>query len=47
MGLYFFKLNESLSIEKGYIQADQLMLESKMNGRNRLTSQKALKKLDE
>ncbi|MBT2658311.1 GGDEF domain-containing protein [Bacillus sp. ISL-18] len=41
MGLYFFKLNERLSIEKGYIQADQLMLESKMTGRNRLTAQKA------
>ncbi|ULT59043.1 GGDEF domain-containing protein [Neobacillus drentensis] len=41
MGLYFFKLNEGLPIEKGYIQADQLMLESKMSGRNRLTAQKA------
>ncbi|MEH7094172.1 GGDEF domain-containing protein [Neobacillus vireti] len=41
MGLYFFKLNERISIEKGYIQADQLMLESKINGRNRLTAQKA------
>jgi PleD family two-component response regulator len=40
MGLYYFKLNESISIEKGYILADQLMLDSKISGRNRLTSQK-------
>lgn len=40
MGLYYFKLNESISIEKGYILADQLMLDSKISGRNQLTSQK-------
>ncbi|PFO06869.1 GGDEF domain-containing protein [Bacillus sp. AFS076308] len=40
MGLYFYKSNENVSMEKGYIYADQLMLQSKTNGRNRLTSQK-------
>ena len=40
LGLYFYKSNEKVSMEKGYIYADQLMLQSKTNGRNRLTSQK-------
>jgi hypothetical protein len=40
MGPYYFKINERISIEKGSILADQLMLESKVSGRNRLISQK-------
>ncbi|OCA82295.1 diguanylate cyclase [Bacillus sp. FJAT-27225] len=37
-GLYYFKVKSQNSLEKGYIQADQLLLESKRDGRNRITS---------
>ncbi|MDQ6595284.1 GGDEF domain-containing protein [Bacillus salipaludis] len=37
-GLYFFKVNEIVSMEKGYVYADQLLLQSKQLGRNRLSS---------
>ncbi|TYP75405.1 GGDEF domain-containing protein [Paenibacillus methanolicus] len=37
-GLYFFTEQEEVPIEKGYIYADQLLLESKQLGRNRITA---------
>ncbi|MED3561071.1 GGDEF domain-containing protein [Bacillus xiapuensis] len=37
-GLYFFKVNETVSMEKGYVYADQLLLQSKQLGRSRLSS---------
>lgn len=36
-GLYYYKINEQSSIEKAYINADQLMLQSKNLGRNRVS----------
>ncbi|KAA0546078.1 GGDEF domain-containing protein [Bacillus sp. BGMRC 2118] len=41
-GLYFFKVNEAVTLEKGYIYADQLLLQSKELGRNRLSSENGL-----
>ncbi|WP_042203420.1 GGDEF domain-containing protein [Paenibacillus camerounensis] len=41
-GLYYFKADQSTSMEKGYVRADQLLLESKKLGRNRLSSKNAL-----
>lgn len=41
-GLYFFKVNETVTLEKGYIFADQLLLQSKEHGRNRLSSENGL-----
>lgn len=41
-GLYYFKADQSISMEKGYVRADQLLLESKKLGRNRLSSHNAL-----
>ncbi|ALC88603.1 diguanylate cyclase [Bacillus sp. FJAT-18017] len=37
-GLYYFKVKSQNSMEKGYIQADQLLLEAKRLGRNRVTA---------
>ncbi|WP_043930186.1 GGDEF domain-containing protein [Bacillus sp. EB01] len=37
-GLYYFKVKSQSSMEKGYIQADQLLLEAKQLGRNRVTA---------
>lgn len=39
-GLYYFKINEPITIEKGYIYADHLLLQSKEQGRNRVTVKK-------
>lgn len=36
-GLFYYKVNELLSIEKAYVYADQLLLQSKEMGKNRLT----------
>ncbi|WP_210364301.1 GGDEF domain-containing protein [Bacillus sp. REN3] len=36
-GLYFFKVNEQITMDKGYIYADQLLLQSKDLGKNKLT----------
>ncbi len=36
-GLYYYKTGQSISMEKGYVYADQLLLESKKLGRNRLS----------
>ncbi|MCL6573719.1 MAG: GGDEF domain-containing protein [Bacillus sp. (in: Bacteria)] len=36
-GLYFYKVNQHISVEKAYIQADQQMLHSKQLGRNRVS----------
>lgn len=36
-GLYYYKVNEHFSMEKGYILADELMLQSKQLGRNKVS----------
>lgn len=36
-GLYYYKTSEHLSIEKGYINADHLLLQSKKDGKNRVS----------
>lgn len=36
-GLYFYKVNEHVSMEKAYIIADQLMFQSKQLGKNRVS----------
>lgn len=36
-GLYYYKVNEHISMEKGYILADELMLQSKQLGRNQVS----------
>lgn len=41
-GLYYFKADQTISMEKGYVRADQLLLESKKLGRNRLSSKNTL-----
>ncbi|MEH7503057.1 GGDEF domain-containing protein [Neobacillus drentensis] len=41
-GLYFYTVNEQVSMEKAYIQADQLLLQSKQLGRNRISVINAL-----
>lgn len=41
-GLYYFKVNETVTLEKGYIFADQLLLQSKEYGRNRLSSENGI-----
>ena len=37
-GLYYYKINPKMSIEKAYVYADQLLLESKVLGRNRMST---------
>ena len=41
-GLYFYTANDQVSMEKAYIQADQLLLQSKQLGRNRVSIINAL-----
>jgi diguanylate cyclase (GGDEF)-like protein len=41
-GLYYFKINEQVSMEKGYVYADHLLLQSKQLGRNRLSVKNGL-----
>jgi diguanylate cyclase (GGDEF)-like protein len=41
-GLYYFKVNQSVTMEKGYVQADQLLLKSKQLGRNKLSVENGL-----
>lgn len=36
-GLYYYKINPKISIEKAYVYADQLLFESKRQGRNRIS----------
>lgn len=36
-GLYYYKVNEYISMEKAYILADELMFESKQLGKNRVS----------
>ncbi|WP_410512821.1 GGDEF domain-containing protein [Paenibacillus sp. BR2-3] len=36
-GLYYYKINPNVSTEKGYVNADNLLLESKKLGRNRVS----------
>lgn len=43
-GLYYFKVNQYTSMEKGYIYADQLLLQSKELGKNKVTSKNELSK---
>ncbi|PTY77624.1 GGDEF domain-containing protein [Heyndrickxia sporothermodurans] len=45
-GLYFLKLNDDVSIGKGYVYADQLLLQSKELGRNKITVKNAILKTD-
>ncbi|WP_223879809.1 MULTISPECIES: GGDEF domain-containing protein [Paenibacillus] len=37
-GLYYFTVGRSVMMERGYVYADQLLLESKRQGRNRLSA---------
>ena len=41
-GLYFYTANDQISMEKAYIQADQLLLQSKQLGRNKVSFENAL-----
>jgi diguanylate cyclase (GGDEF)-like protein len=41
-GLYYFKVNQNVTMEKGYVQADQLLLHSKHIGRNRISAENGL-----
>lgn len=43
-GLYFFTVNPYTSMEKGYIYADQLLLQSKEHGKNKVTCKNDLSK---
>jgi diguanylate cyclase (GGDEF)-like protein len=43
-GLYYFKVNQYTSMEKGYIYADQLLLQSKELGKNKVTFKNELSK---
>ena len=43
-GLYYFKVNQYTSMEKGYIFADQLLLQSKDCGKNKVTFKDELSK---
>jgi diguanylate cyclase (GGDEF)-like protein len=43
-GLYFFSMNPYTSMEKGYIYADQLLLQSKDCGKNKVTFKNELSK---
>jgi diguanylate cyclase (GGDEF)-like protein len=36
-GLFYYQVNEQFPLEKGYIMADQLLLQSKQHGRNRVS----------
>ncbi|MGV3487176.1 MAG: GGDEF domain-containing protein [Tuberibacillus sp.] len=42
-GLYYFKVGKQVLMEKGYNQADDLLLESKQLGRNRLSVKNGIK----
>ncbi|MBT2687313.1 GGDEF domain-containing protein [Bacillus sp. ISL-47] len=44
-GLFFYKVNEELSIEKAYVYADQMLLRAKELGKNRLSSRNAQSEL--
>jgi diguanylate cyclase (GGDEF)-like protein len=41
-GFYYYKVNEQVSMEKGYIYADNLLMESKQLGRNRVSAKNGL-----
>ncbi|MNV80653.1 hypothetical protein D3C71_1742700 [compost metagenome] len=41
-GLYYFPVGKPDLMEKGYVQADHLLLKSKRLGRNRVSSQNAV-----
>jgi diguanylate cyclase (GGDEF)-like protein len=41
-GLFYFKINEQIPMEKGYVYADHLLLQSKQLGRNRLSVKNGL-----
>lgn len=43
-GLYYFTVNERISMEKGYINADQLLLQSKDQGKNKVSFTNELSK---
>jgi diguanylate cyclase (GGDEF)-like protein len=41
-GLYFFEINDRMPMERAYVLADHLLLESKQSGRNRVTVKNGL-----
>ncbi|WP_042143193.1 GGDEF domain-containing protein [Paucisalibacillus sp. EB02] len=41
-GLYYYKTNETLEIKKAYVYADQLLILSKDQGKNRISAKKGL-----
>jgi diguanylate cyclase (GGDEF)-like protein len=41
-GLYFFQINENVPMEKGYVSADHLLLQSKQSGRNKVSARNGL-----
>lgn len=41
-GFYYYKVSEQVSMEKGYIYADTLLMESKQLGRNRVSAKNGL-----
>lgn len=45
-GLYYFKVSKEHSMEKAYVQADQLMLQSKELGRNKVSAKNGLSMLE-
>ncbi|MFZ3579905.1 GGDEF domain-containing protein [Virgibacillus sp. DJP39] len=44
-GLFYFKADGNISMDKGYVHADQLLLISKKNGRNRVTANNGMIKI--
>jgi len=44
-GLYYHKVEEDVSLEKGYIRADNLLLQSKQLGKNQISSRNGLQSL--
>jgi PleD family two-component response regulator len=44
-GFYYFKVNDRISMERGYVQADHLLLDSKQSGRNRISMKNELSEI--
>jgi diguanylate cyclase (GGDEF)-like protein len=42
-GLYYFQVNEDMPMEKGYVSADHLLLQSKQTGRNKISVKDGLR----
>src|SRR5690606_38155397 len=41
-GLYYYKTNEALEIKKAYVYADQLLIQSKDQGKNRISAKNGM-----